>query len=227
MGERLLVPALWSMGVESIDYLVLTHPHPDHLEGLLYLATAMPVGEFWETGQSTENTSLAELRARLVAQGVPIKHLSAATAPFTVGGARVEPLWPCDKSPGKGADNDDSLVFRLALGGTSILFTGDIGAPAEDVLANDPARLRCTVLKVPHHGSRYSSSPCFLDAASPQVALISAGRRNNFGLPAPETLTRLVARGIDVYRTDRDGTVQVTFTGETWAVGTFAKGHFR
>lgn len=227
VGERLLVPALWSMGVKSIDYLVLTHPHPDHLEGLLYLAAAMPVGEFWETGQPAENASLAELRARLVEQGVPVRHLSAATAPFTVGGARIEPLWPCDKSPGKGADNDDSLVFRLVLGGTCILFTGDIGAPAEGVLANDPARLRCTVLKVAHHGSRYSSSPSFLDAASPQVALISAGRRNSFGLPAPETLARLEARGIDVYRTDRDGTVQVTCTGDSWEVGTFAKGHFR
>lgn len=227
VGERLLVPALRSMGVASIDYLVLTHPHPDHLEGLLYLAAAMPVGEFWETGLPTESASLAELRDRLAQRGVPVKHLSAATSPFTVGGARVEPLWPPGNGTGKGGDNDDSLVFRLVHGDTSILFTGDIGAPAEGILANDPARLRCTVLKVPHHGSRYSSSPSFLDAASPHVALISAGRRNSFGLPAPETLGRLETRGIDVYRTDRDGTVQVICTGKTWDVGTFANGHFR
>lgn len=228
VGERLLVPALWNMGIDSIDYLVLTHPHPDHLEGLLYLSKVMPVGQFWETGLPSENRSLAELRVRLAQRGVPVRRLSAETPAFAAGGALVEPLWPRTGS-GKRDEhvNDDSLVFKLSYGGTSILFTGDIGTSAERSLASDPARIRCTVLKVPHHGSRHSSSPCFLDASSPQLALISAGRRNSFGLPSPETLNRLQQRGIEIYRTDRHGTVQVVCDGTTWEVGTFVKGHFR
>ena len=90
-----------------------------------------------------------------------------------------------------------------------MLFTGDIGAATEERLTLHPERLACTILKVPHHGSRYSSSAPFLAAASPEIALISAGYRNSFHLPAPDTLAALERRRIAVYRTDLDGTIQV------------------
>lgn len=107
-----------------------------------------------------------------------------------------------------------------------MLLTGDIGSYAEERLLYEPERLACTVLKVPHHGSRHSSSPRFLDAASPRLALISAGARNSFGLPSPETISRLRKRGVSVCRTDLNGTIQVASDGNGYSVKTFSDGHF-
>lgn len=227
VGERLLLPALWSLGVDRIDYLVLTHPHPDHLKGLLAVASTFPVGEFWETGASSGCREYETLKGILAARGVPVRRVDGASGLLAVGGASVEPLAPAGAAGGKGGDpNDDSLVFRLVHGRSSFLFTGDIGLPAEERLLVDPARLRCTVLKVPHHGSRHSSSARFLDAASPRLALISAGKRNSFGLPSPDTLDRLGERGVRVFRTDLDGTIEVVSDGKDEEVRTFAQGHF-
>ncbi|RPJ01653.1 MAG: hypothetical protein EHM36_13215 [Deltaproteobacteria bacterium] len=114
-------------------------------------------------------------------------------------------------SPAEDGDlNNESIVFRLVSGEFSMLFTGDIGVDTEEGLLARHEQLRCTVLKVPHHGSRFSSSPAFLTEASPGIALISAGYRNSFHLPAEETLEKLRLRKIDVYRTDLEGTIQVT-----------------
>lgn len=107
-----------------------------------------------------------------------------------------------------------------------MLFTGDIGHSAEEQLLGEPAKLDCTVLKVPHHGSRHSSSSRFLDAASPRLALISAGDRNSFGLPSPETVSRLSERGVSIRRTDLNGSIEVASDGRVYTVKTFSDGHF-
>ncbi|RNC68640.1 MAG: DNA internalization-related competence protein ComEC/Rec2 [Desulfuromonadales bacterium] len=228
VGARLLAPALWCVGVDSLDYVVLTHPHPDHMKGLVSLAAIFPIGQFWEGGTPAESGDYTRLRGILAARGVPVLTVNGTTAPMSFGGAWIEPLGPqrtaSDNVPRD--VNDDSLVFRLVFGDFSMLFTGDIGYGEEYRLQATPARLRSTVLKVPHHGSRHSSSSAFLDAVSPRLALISAGVRNSFGLPSPETLSRLQERGIAVYRTDRDKTIQVESSGTGYHVKTFAEGHF-
>jgi competence protein ComEC len=157
--------------------------------------------------------------------------MNSATPPFTVGGVRLEPLAPLAGFPAGGAEdadvNDASLVFRLVYGKVAVLFTGDISRAVEARLLAHPERLACTVLKVPHHGSRYSSSPDFLRAAAPQTAVISAGYHNSFRLPAPETIASLNELGIRVCRTDLDGTVQAVADepGEGLTIRTM--GHFR
>lgn len=224
-GERLLGPALWSKGIDSIDYLVLTHPHPDHLKGLIFIARQFRVGEFWESGVPCTSKDYAALKDALARKAVPIRQFNSLTGSMSIGRAFIEPLAPL-KAPSQLSPiseddlNDESLVFRLTFGHFSMLFTGDIGFGTEKLLLAHPDRLRCNVLKVPHHGSRYSSSPDFLVASSPQVALISAGRGNSFGLPSTETLQRLQGRGIAVYRTDQDRTIEVTSDGVSWTVVT-------
>jgi competence protein ComEC len=96
-----------------------------------------------------------------------------------------------------------------------MLFTGDIGVETEELLVLHPERLKCSILKVPHHGSRYFSSLPFLRAAAPGTALIGAGYRNSFRLPAQETLDSLSGLGVQVYRTDLDGTIRITSDGQT------------
>jgi len=216
VGERLLAPALWTLGVKRIDYLVLSHPHPDHLRGLRFVAANFPVGEFWESGLPHEMPDYRELRQILAARGVPVRTIRAGTTPFRVGGALVEPLAPLGSSrnaapaaPLVGEINDESLVFRLSLDRFAILFTGDSGFVTEARLLRRPELLACTVLKVAHHGSRYSSSIPFIKAAHPRFALISAGYNNSFHLPSAVTLADLQKLGADVYRTDLDGTIEL------------------
>lgn len=232
VGRRLLAPALWRLGVDRIDCMVLSHPHPDHLRGLIFVADNFSVGEFRETGLHADTADYAELKRVLARRRVPVRRIDAATEPFAVGVARIEPLAPsaAHASTLSAGDelNDDSLVFRLVYNGFSMLFTGDIGIAAEERLLARPGSLKCTVLKVPHHGSRYSSSLPFLRAASPEIALISAGYRNGFGLPHPQTIKRLEELGVRICRTDLDGTVQAVYTGKGCEIIHLGQGgHFR
>jgi competence protein ComEC len=217
VGERLLAPALWSMGVKEIDYMVLSHNHPDHLQGLLFIADNFKVGEFWESGvPMMDSEEYALLKRTLAARRVPVRRVNAATPAILIGGARIEFLSPDARALSSGAgtvvdQNDDSLVFRLVFHRGAVLFTGDIGAATEEQLLSSPQRLRSNVLKVAHHGSRFSSTPPFLTAVSPETAVISAGYGNSFHLPAEETLARLHAKRIKVYRTDLDGTIRLSY----------------
>ncbi|HLO27210.1 MAG TPA: MBL fold metallo-hydrolase, partial [Geobacteraceae bacterium] len=215
---RLLAPALWKLGVTRIDYLVLSHPHPDHVQGLRYIAANFPVGEYWEGAGPVGSADHLELLRILFRRQVPVRKLDAASPAISVGGAAIEPLSPppgrTPSPPEEESDlNDDSLVFRLVYGDFRMLFTGDIGVATEERLLLRPERLKCSVLKVPHHGSRFSSSLPFLTATAPGTALIAAGYRNSFHLPARETLDRLAGLRIPVYRTDVDGTVRIITDG--------------
>lgn len=225
VGERLLAPTLWSLGVDRIDYMVLSHLHPDHLKGLIFIAENFPVGEFWESGYPSEIPTYLNLKQILAGRGVPVRMVNSAASPFSIGRCLVEPLapWPPtgqakDIIPGEGDLNDESVVFRLSSGRFSVLFTGDSGFPTEAYLLKSPERLKSTVLKVAHHGSRRSTSLPFIKAVSPRIALISAGYRNSFHLPASETVADLSGSGAFIYRTDIDGTIELSANTVTGAV---------
>ena len=117
-------------------------------------------------------------------------------------------------------ENEESLVFRLCFGSFSMLFTADTGFHTEERMVADKAELASTVLKADHHGSRFSTSELLLGKVSPSVVLISAGRGNSFGLPARQTIERLKRRGIKTWRTDLDGTIELTSDGVSWSVAT-------
>jgi competence protein ComEC len=120
--------------------------------------------------------------------------------------------------------NDDSVVLEVVYGEVAFLLTGDITAAVERALVPQLTAARVRVLKVAHHGSRTSSSQELLNAWRPQLALISCGRGNTFGHPAPEVLDRLESIGARVYRTDRDGEITVTSDGRDVTVRTFMEG---
>jgi len=220
------------MGVNGIDYVVLSHAHPDHLKGLRFIVENFRVGEFWENGVPSVSQDYKDIKRVLAEKHVLVRLINASTQPIRIGHGEIEPLSPDNGDAPNVTDanedeNESSMVFRLKYGDFSVLFTGDIGFETERKLLRHPELLTCTVLKTPHHGSRNSSSDAFVRAVSPEVALISAGYGNSFGLPSGRTLALLQSRGIKVYRTDMDGTIEVVKGRDGYKIDAFrADGHF-
>jgi competence protein ComEC len=211
VGESVVSPFLWSKGIKRVDYLVLTHGHPDHYLGLQAVARNFEIGEFWEADSPSGDRGYDALK-RLLA-GVPTIRATAGFAKREAG-VTIEALYPPEGDAGGTPDaNDRSLVLRLTDGGVSFLLPGDIGAAAERALAESGRDIRSRVLKAPHHGSAASSSEEFLRAVGPEIVIISAGRGNSYGFPAAETLGRYERAGARIFRTDRNGAVEVSTDG--------------
>lgn len=208
-GERVVLPALRRAGIRRLAALVVTHGDPDHAGGLRSLLEGMPIDAVWVPA----GTEDADWQRPLAVTGVPRRVLARGDRVW-LGPLLVTVLHPPRATPGHAARlsdaNNGSLMLRIEWGLATVLLAADAETPAEmDVLA-DGLPLEAAVLKVGHHGSRYASSPPFLAAVAPRLALISVGARNPFGHPSPEALGRLAAAGAAVYRTDYDGAIEVT-----------------
>ena len=214
VGERVLAPFLWNRAASRLDVVALTHQDTDHAGGLAAVLRHFAIGEFWENGRSGPAASELE---QALAVSRPTRRTLAAGQRLWIGGAVISVLNP-PPDGGPASANDDSLVLRLDWRGISLLLTGDLGPQGEARLTERGGPLRILALKVPHHGSRFSSSVAFLRAAQPALAVISVGARNPFHHPAPDALARLEAAGARVYRTDRDGAVILETDGATLSV---------
>lgn len=225
-GGRYLLPALRKLGVTRIDHMVMTHSHPDHIGGLLAVARSMAVGEFMQPAAGGAGEQYAQLMSILQGNHVPRRTLAAGDILRLGDGIAMSVLSPPGSftRPADLSDdfdmNEGSLVFRLTHGSVAMLFTADTGFPTEQRLMMGGTELSATVLKVGHHGSRHSTSEHFLNKVAPRVALISAGAGNSFGLPAADTLRQLRRNGIQIYRTDLDGTIELTSDGSQWKITT-------
>lgn len=209
MGKRVLVPYLRAQRQKQIDWMIVSHGHPDHILGLVSVARRFPVRELWHPGRpSAQRGAYKELIDLVRAAGGRI--LSARDLcgrPWERAGVQIEVLSPC-AAPEDWGENDASLVLRWTYGEHRLLWTGDIEGPAEKYLVEqDPERLAADFLKVAHHGSLSSSSPEFLDRVRPRWAVISSGVRNRYRHPRPEVLDRLQARQVEILRTDRLGSL--------------------
>jgi len=212
-GQRAVAPALWSRGIRTIDYLVVSHPHPDHYGGLSYILDNFEIGEVWATRKSiyTGRGFFQSAAAKGIAVGTPVRGDCISTT-----GYRIYVLHPYEAfyaaSPrGDFSDeNSHSLVLKIESGSTSILFTGDIEAEAEENMLDLGKWLKSDILKVPHHGGRTSGSIEFLKMVNPDVAVVSVGKQNPFHHPHQATLERYKGEGVALFRTDRDGAVTIT-----------------
>lgn len=222
-GQRLLAPALGTLGIRKIDRMISTHEHPDHIGGLAYVAKYLGVGEFWNTTKLTSDYA-DEIKRVLSEQKTPIRMLSAGDRIELSDGIVLQVLspsrrvFPLDRDVTD--ENEESLVFRLTYGSFSMLFTADAGFVAEQRMISNNDALQSTVLKVGHHGSKYATSEEFINKVHPRLALISAGAGNRFGLPAKRTVDLIRSKGISLYRTDRDGTIELVSDGASWSVST-------
>ena len=217
IGEAVVGPYLWSQGWRRIEALVLTHAHPDHVGGAPFLLRAFDLGATWEGPAPRHDRGYAELDAALRAGGAARRTVARGVREDWDGVAvEVAGPRPPRRAPWT-TRNDDSVVLRLSWGSVTFLLTGDIEAAGEDALGAVAAQ----VLKVPHHGSRSSSSARLLAAVSPRVALVSVGHANRFGHPHPEVVDRYARAGVWLMRTDRDGATTVSTDGERIFLRTF------
>ncbi|MBI5484617.1 MAG: DNA internalization-related competence protein ComEC/Rec2 [Deltaproteobacteria bacterium] len=224
-GQRILAPALGALGVGRIDWIFSTHDHPDHIGGLAYLTRYFEVGGFWATPAGLSADYSREVRAALAERHIPLHRLAAGDSIPLSGGVALQVLSPGRTDTGHFEKdemdaNEESLVFRLVFGTFSMLFAADAGIAAEHQMLANGLELKSTVLKVGHHGSRFSTSGEFLERVKPEVALISAGAANRFGLPSMQTVQQLAAGNIQLYRTDRDGTIELVSDGVGWSIAT-------
>jgi competence protein ComEC len=227
-GARVVTPAIWASGVRQLDWLVITHGDIDHVGGALDVARDAGVREIWEGVPVPHNLELQALRRAAHDRHVVWRQLLRGHA-FEAGSVRVDVLHPpMPDWERPRVRNDDSLVLRLRFGAVEIVLTGDAGREFEDAMPLAEPQLPIRVLKVGHHGSRTSSTSAFVNAFQPQIALISAGRGNLFGHPAPDVIARYRQVGATIFRTDRDGAIVIetdggvvnvrTWTGRRWTV---------
>jgi competence protein ComEC len=212
MGERIVARYLWSRKIMHVDWLALSHPDRDHFGGFEFIARNFSPRAFWTNGGSSRDESYSELLATLYALNISIRVVDARLAPMHIGAVTVAALNPPARAGT--SHNNNSMVLRLQFGATSFLFTGDLEAAGEQTLIRSGRRLDALVLKVPHHGSRTSSSAQFIEAVRPEAAVISLGYHNRFHFPAAEVIGRYRGEGAWVLRTDHDGAVIVDATAD-------------
>ncbi|MFP3895503.1 MAG: ComEC/Rec2 family competence protein [Anaerolineales bacterium] len=220
-----VVEYLLTQGVERLAMVVATHPHADHIGGLVDVLEAMPVEEVVTNGHP-HTTQTYERFLDAIASARAIYTEVGRGDTLQVGNLTLDVLHPPGDFAGEGLNNN-SLVLRLVHGDVVFLFLGDAEREAEESMIASGRDLGATVLKVGHHGSRTSSSPMFLERVQPEVAIYCCGLDNRYGHPHAETLAALADVGAEVYGTDVNGTVTITSDGTNYIVDVARQGQPR
>lgn len=211
VGEKVVLPYLRHEGVNKLDIVLLTHSHDDHLQGLLPVIKTMRIGRVLDSGIANASESYARYLRIIKMRNIPHTRIHRGQIVDFKDGASIRILNPPKRGSAMSSKdhNNDSIVLKLNCYKRAFLFTGDAGFDAEDNMISAGMDIRSDMIKIGHHGSRFSTGEGFLNACRPKAAVISAGRNNSFGHPAKETLEKLRKRGVIVYRTDRNGAIMV------------------
>ena len=223
VGKRVLEPYFDFQGIRKLDLVVLTHPDIDHGGGLGYILENFEVGRVIGISEmQLDSETHRRLQAIVKADDIPYSFPYAGEIDLTPT-ATLHLLHPIDAASTDLFDqdkNDDSLVIKLTYGEVDILFTGDIGKRAESRLIAAGQDLRSEILKVPHHGSRTSSSAPFIDAVQPRYAIFSLGQSGQYQFPHPDVVARYRERGCVQVRTDELGAITLRTDGKRcWVEG--------
>lgn len=211
-----VVNYLESKGVTHLDLVIGTHPHSDHIGGLVNVLQSIPVDEVIDPGVVHTTKTFEDYLTLIDQKDITFTEGRAGMSRDLGGGASMKVLHP--SSPSSSDLNNASVVVRVTFGKTSFMLTGDAESESESQILSRGYALNSTVLKVGHHGSRTSTSSAFLSAVNPSVAVIMCGTGNSYGHPHEETLAKLANAGVDIYRTDVQGTIVITTDGQTYEV---------
>ncbi|WHZ21295.1 MAG: DNA internalization-related competence protein ComEC/Rec2 [Nitrospira sp.] len=212
MGRGVVAPFLWNRGIRRLDHVIATHPQLDHVGGLAWILAHFPTENFWTNGVTRREEFWRKIEAVLAERHLQPKVAAEGQLIAGAGACRMAVLNPPlrhESSSGRKSEslNNLSVVTELACGGRRMLFTGDLEREALVRLTGAGVLGHVTLLKVPHHGAKSSLEPTWLRTIKPDLAVVSAGRRNPYGHPAPEVLAAYRAAGVEVLRTDRDGAI--------------------
>lgn len=207
-----IVSYIKKLGINRLDFVIATHPHADHIGGMADVINAFDIGKLIMPKVEHTTRTFENLLLTIRNKGLKITAPVPGTE-YRLGNTSFTILAP-NSSSYKNL-NDYSVVVRLTYGSTSFLFTGDAEQTSEKEILAKGYNIKSDVLKVGHHGSKTSTTTRFLDAVSPRYAVMCVGANNQYGHPAPETLSKLAERGIKVYRTDEAGTIIATSDGKS------------
>lgn len=209
-----IISQIKNKGYDHLDYVVATHPHADHIGSMTQVLQEFPVEAMYLPNQSHTSQTFEQMLDTIEENGVPLYPAQAGTLIANQEGYTISLLAPL---PGHYSElNNYSAVVKITYGNHSYLFMGDAEEPVEKELLSE--NIEADVLKVGHHGSSYASSLSFLQAVSPLYGVISCGSGNSYGHPHQETLNRLNQLGIEILRTDLDGTIVISTNGTTLQV---------
>lgn len=219
-----VVPYAHDLGITHLEYVILSHPDQDHVGGMPEVFEQFQVSHWVDPGIPTTNQRYEETIERVLDEDIPAILARQGETLVLGGTVDLSIYWPTSDFIMSGSEpdsNENSVVVHVAFQDVDILVPGDLEMRGERALLEQMAsELESEILIVGHHGSNSSSGAEFLDAVNPNVAIISAGEDNPYGHPHDEVMQRLRFRGIEIYRTDIDGTVEITTDGTDYSVTT-------
>jgi competence protein ComEC len=220
IGEIVVCEYLWYRGLDSVDYVLATHADADHIDGLNDVVRNLRVRSALVGRTPSNDPAFVEFAQTVNLRGTAVQSIHAGDV-LKFGDVEIDVLWPPAATSDAPSRNNDSVVLRVRFGERTVLMTGDIEKSTEELLSNAP--VQADVVKVPHHGSRTSSTEAFVSAVRPRVAVISVGRTSMFGHPQPEVVERWKAIGAQVLTTGRSGMITVTTDGKNLMAEQFVK----
>ncbi|MBS5733417.1 MAG: MBL fold metallo-hydrolase [Clostridiales bacterium] len=203
-----IVQYIKDSGNDTLNYVIITHPHADHIGGMSAVLKAFQIEQIYMPSVSTNTKTYQTLLQTIYEKNLTIQPAHAGMVLFEEENLRGELLAPMDTNPHN--LNNASIVLRLSYYSYDFLFMGDAEQEVETQILAEHTNVSADIIKIGHHGSDTSSSVSFLKAVDPDVAVISVGEDNAYDHPSPNVLTRLQELQIDIWRTDEKGTIVVT-----------------